>query len=333
MIRIALIVSVWFASLLSATSSTRGAPEQQPTEPPIVVEPALTPLPRGNASRAKIFIEAWTLVRDNFYDPAMHSVDWDAVRDELLPAAEAAASAEALSVVINDALGRLRASHMGHYSRNRREYYELLDIFGRRAPNTASWQVPHDKSYSGIGLVTTEIDGKTFVADAYDAGPAAKVGIHVGDELISVDGQAWSDIAPFREEPERPRIIVLQRGPDPYSTLEVSVRPERIKPHAMFLESMRASARMIESSSFSIGYVRVRSYADSAYHELLRELLTGALCDADGLIVDFRGGWGRRESVIFGHFQSRRCDDGASASRRRLANHRGFLAEAAGRFD
>src|SRR5690606_37600054 len=80
-------------------------------------------------SPAAVFLEAWRITKLAFYDPDMRGVDWDAVRDELLPRARAAATPAELSAVINDALSRLKASHTGHYAPHQREYYELLDIF------------------------------------------------------------------------------------------------------------------------------------------------------------------------------------------------------------
>ena len=37
----------------------------------------------------QIFIDAWRLERDYFYDPGMHGVDWEGVRDKYLPLVEA----------------------------------------------------------------------------------------------------------------------------------------------------------------------------------------------------------------------------------------------------
>jgi carboxyl-terminal processing protease len=61
----------------------------------------------------------------------------------------------------------------------------------------------------------------------------------------------------------------------------------------MFLEGMRASARVLQANGRRIGYVHVWSYAGYAYQEALERLLSdGILRDADALIWDLRDGWG-----------------------------------------
>jgi carboxyl-terminal processing protease len=61
----------------------------------------------------------------------------------------------------------------------------------------------------------------------------------------------------------------------------------------MFLEGMRASARIFQANGRRIGYVHVWSYAGYAYQAELERLLSeGVLKDADALIWDLRDGWG-----------------------------------------
>jgi len=60
----------------------------------------------------------------------------------------------------------------------------------------------------------------------------------------------------------------------------------------MFLAAIDASAEVVERGGKRIGYVRIRSYANSDYHEKLKELLRTKLKDADALVIDIRGGWG-----------------------------------------
>ena len=43
------------------------------------------------------FEEVWRTVRDRFYDPHLHGLDWSAVRERYLPDATRASSEEALA--------------------------------------------------------------------------------------------------------------------------------------------------------------------------------------------------------------------------------------------
>ncbi len=250
--------------------------------------------PQGANEHEAVFLEAWRVTANAFYDSGMAGVDWDAVRRELLPRAAGAKDAAELSGVINEGLSRLHASHTGHYFQDQREYYELLDIFNPEGvPERQGSKIrPGPVEYVGIGLATATIDGRVFAADVYDGGPAARAGILAGDELVGVGDGPWGDVAPFRSREGQPTKVVIQRSADAASRREAEVVPERIRPREMFLAAERASARLIERDGKRVGYVRVRSYAHPAYHELLKELLETDLAGADALVLDLRGGWG-----------------------------------------
>ena len=257
----------------------------------ILAGPALARQPSGNEA---VFLEAWRVTANAFYDPKMHGVDWDVVRTELQPRARAASTPAELSAVINEALSRLHASHTEHYTQDQREYYELLDIFfpdGVPAREGSKIE-PGPVQYVGIGIATQTIDGRTFAADIYDTGPADKAGILPGDELLNVEGQPWGDVAPFRGRDGKPTRITIQRTPDPASRRELTATPELIRPHALFLASVRGSARIIKQDGKRIGYVRIRSYSHPDYHEALKEVLSAEFEGADGMVLDLRGGWG-----------------------------------------
>ncbi len=59
----------------------------------------------------QIFIDAWRLERDYFYDSGMHGVDWVAVRDKYLPLVDRITTREELSDLIGRVVGELSALH------------------------------------------------------------------------------------------------------------------------------------------------------------------------------------------------------------------------------
>lgn len=66
--------------------------------------------PQGSEGAAT-FDAAWTLIRDSHFDRRMNGLDWEALRRELRPRAEAAASPGELRGVIREMLQRLGLSH------------------------------------------------------------------------------------------------------------------------------------------------------------------------------------------------------------------------------
>jgi carboxyl-terminal processing protease len=75
--------------------------------------------------------------------------------------------------------------------------------------------------------------------------------------------------------------------------IQAPVTPVDIEPNRMFLDGMKASARIVQANGRRIGYVHVWCYAGYAYQQALERLLSeGALNEADALIWDLRDGWG-----------------------------------------
>jgi carboxyl-terminal processing protease len=82
--------------------------------------PAAAPRPRagteaGDTTRQELaqrtFDIVWSIVRDTHWDPTFNGVDWDAVRNELLPKAMACPDDACVRAAIVEALGRLGQSH------------------------------------------------------------------------------------------------------------------------------------------------------------------------------------------------------------------------------
>ena len=259
--------------------------------PPLPAE-AATAEPQAK-SDTDVFDEAWRLVQNKFYDRNLLGLDWEAVGNKHRGAyAEAKTDAER-SAAINAMLDELGVSHTHHFIKEQPSYYQLVDIF--------SWPLRRDIpkyfsggaiTYSGIGIFTKTIDGKTFISGVLAGLPADTAGLRVGDEIISADGSSFEPVGSFRgKEGEAVALAIRRDANGPVMT--IAVRPQRIKPDDAFESAMRDSARIIEANGRRIGYIHVWSYAGRSYQEILEAALSeGKLKDADALIWDLRDGWG-----------------------------------------
>jgi carboxyl-terminal processing protease len=235
----------------------------------------------------------WQTVRERFYDPHMHGLDWPAIREHYLPEARRATSGDMLASVINSMLSELHASHTRYYTPDEPEYYQLADIFAgalrRRGLDRA---FPSGRiSYPGIGILSrADPQGRSSIIGVIDRTPAQEAGLLPDDGIISADNEPFQPVASFRAKVGKQVVLTLRRADE---TMQVAVTPANIEPNRMFLDGMEASARVIEANRQRIGYVHVWSYAGSAYQQALERLLVeGALKDADALIWDLRDGWG-----------------------------------------
>jgi carboxyl-terminal processing protease len=243
----------------------------------------------------KTLDEVWKDVNENFFDPKFNGVDWKAKRGEYKNQIKQAQSVEEASVVINQMLSELNTSHTRFYSKLEPAYYQLLGIFNRGSfSKEIKKNFPDGKiEYTGIGIFTQDINGKTFITAILDGSPAAKAGLKVGDEVLTVDGKPYQPIQSFVDKADQEVKISIQRIPDSKSFEELTLVPKKLNANTLFLEAMRESVKIIERDRKKIGYVHIWSYAGDQYQQLLvEEIAKGNLKDADALIWDLRDGWG-----------------------------------------
>jgi C-terminal processing protease CtpA/Prc len=242
----------------------------------------------GNAT----FDQAVQVVMDNFYDPAV------------LPAFAAAVAAEekilpleSTSFAYDAALDRLvaglGASHTGHYDASQLDYYELADIFRFNYRQDLRRLFPPEGriTYPGIGIASALLDGKRFVTDVYDGGPAAKAGILVGDEILAADGAPFQEIGSFRDKVGTNVKLEVRRQADA-APITVDVPVVQLQPSDALVEGITDSARITEKNGKKIGYLHIWTFASGDVEGAIDAALTGPLAAADALVVDLRGRWG-----------------------------------------
>ncbi len=147
-------------------------------------------------------------------------------------------------------------------------------------------------TYAGIGIASAKIDGKSFATHVYDGGPAAKAGLLIGDEIVSVDGQPFAEIGSFRGKAGGTAHLTVRRaaGAEP---IAIDVPVAEIQPGDLFVRAISDSVRRFDQGGKRIGYIRLWAYTrDDVTQVLYDELGNGRLKDVDGLVLDLRSKWG-----------------------------------------
>src|ERR1051326_1467457 len=243
-------------------------------------------------SRADIFQEVWQTVRDNFFDPHLKGVDWDAAQKRFAKEATNARTDEEFSAVINAMLAELRTSHTEFYTKRDPDYFQLVGLFWSILESKMKPFIPDPKpSYPGIGISTYTTEERQFIRDVFDGSPAALAGLHVGDEILDADGAPFQPIGSFIGKVGKTVQLRIRRTADA-QPVTVPVTPKMLDPTTMFLDAMKASVEIVESDGVKVGYVHIWSCAAESYQTQLDAELNGRLRDADALVVDLRDGWG-----------------------------------------
>lgn len=259
---------------------------------------------REPVTPAALLEQAQEIVAKNFYNPGGLKPFVEALQ----AGRETARTVEEAGVVISQALRALRVSHTARYTPDQIEYYELLDIL--RARGFEETPAFHDKhiAYEGIGMAARSIEGQTFVTYLYDGAPAQKAGLHVGDEIITVDGQPYRPIESFKQHAGGTVTVRIRRAAGAEPT-RIDVPVIWIRPNVSLSEAIRNSVRVVEREGQRIGTIRLWTYGSSNMRGLLTELISSEpLRSADGLVLDLRSRWGGYGSEAADLFLSRTRD-------------------------
>ena len=238
--------------------------------------------------RELAFRTAWARIRDRFYDPEVHGMDWKAVRGRYLEPARNATSMSVFQRVIYMMLAETDASHLGFYSsaNSRKEW-------GRREVRSG-WM--ETTAHTGLHLAAGK--GGWVVRDVIPDGPADRpgVGIAAGDMIVSVDGKPVSgneDPALLLNGAEGRSVLLGHRrngGSNVVSRIKTCTfaNARRLVQDAKIKASRR---RVHELSNGRFGYLHVAKMNWSTFWPFQHDVFAEGY-GKDGLVVDVRGNTG-----------------------------------------
>jgi carboxyl-terminal processing protease len=125
------------------------------------------------------FDAAWRILKSNYVAENASHVDWDALRAELRPRAEAAHSAEDVRAVIRDMLARIGQSHFA--------------ILPAPVASEMSGPALGAAEVGSLGFDVGPVDGHLIVTRVDANGPAARAGVKPGWILNRVAGRSVDD--------------------------------------------------------------------------------------------------------------------------------------------
>ena len=227
--------------------------------------------------KLEVFQQAWTYIRDNFFDPDFHGANWEAVRAEYAPLAAGARTPDELRRIISEMLGELNASHSGI----------AAPFSSAQPPAIGRLGVRFDREEyeRGGALRITEIIPLT---------PAAIGKIKPGEYLLAVDGAPISARSNLDEllayRINRRVALTIAASADGAQKREVIVRPvsggtERTLLYRRWVEDNRAYVARI--SNGRLGYVHMADMGTGALTQLYIDL-DAENQKRDGVVVDVR---------------------------------------------
>ena len=232
--------------------------------------------------KMEVFRQAWTYMRDGFYDDKFHGVDWKAVRTRYEPRIAGAQTPDEMRRLLNLMVGELNASHMGVAGGGGRG--------GRGGGGPAAGRL-------GLRFDRGEYErnGRLRVSSVIPLGPAAITRqVSVGDYVVAVNGSAITPQVNLDEllshANNRRTELSVAASPDATDRREVIVRPvtggaEKNLLYREWVEWNRAYVN--KASGGRLGYAHMNDMSEGALRRLYLDLDAENRAK-DGVVIDVR---------------------------------------------
>ena len=228
--------------------------------------------------KREVFHQAWTYMRDHFYDEKYHGADWPKVERTFSPQIAGAQTPGEMRRLINLMLGELNASHLGISA----------PPGGRQNPPVGKLGLRFDRT-------EYEVNGRLKVTESIDLGPAAITGqIKPGDLLLSVDGspiEARANLDRLLEGKVNRRVeLTVSSTGDANDRRTVVVRPVNLATekgllYRHWVNSRRAYVERI--SQGRLGYVHMFDMSANSLNQLYADLDIENHAK-EGVVIDLR---------------------------------------------
>ena len=230
----------------------------------------------------QIFQDSWRIMRDWFYDPAMHGYDWDALRSKYASQLPSLGRRSDLDMIIGEMISELNA---GHTYLNAGDEFRVKRIEG--------------------GLLGCEFEdsghryfriGKVFAGENWHEqfrSPLTEhgVGVTAGEYLIAIDNEeVLVPDNPYRlleNTAGRTVALTVNTKPDREGARTVQVRTITSETNLRFLDWVKRNMAWVDSASNGrIGYIWIPNTAAEGNRELFKWFYPQAKKQA--LILDDR---------------------------------------------
>jgi tricorn protease len=235
-----------------------------------------------------LFLDAWRLERDYFYDRHMHGVDWPAMRDRYLPLVDRVSDRDELNDVIAQMVSELSALHTFVQGGDARKPVDQIDLAALGA------QLRRDESAGGYVVDHVYLHDPDLPNEAPPLARPESL-VNEGEVIVSIDGVGLLSVPDERAllRGKAGQQVLLQVKSKSGETRDVLVKPisAREESDLRYTEweySRRLKVESAAQGAFQgkIGYVHLRAMGPNDIDQWERDYYP--VFTREGLIIDVR---------------------------------------------
>ncbi len=235
----------------------------------------------------QMFMEAWRIERDYFYDPAMHGVNWEAMKQRYAALLPYVVDRADLNYVIGELIAELNCSHT-YVSGGDMEWPGGLSV------GLLGCDFELDQT-NGAYRISRIYEGAAWDTEARSPLRAPGLKVNEGDYLLAVNGRPmdtavdpWAAFQGLAGEVVR---LTVSRTPDANDANDVLIQPISSEFRLRNLAWIEGNRKKVEDATQGrVGYIYVPDTGTHGQNELVRQF--GPQFDKDALVIDerFNGG-------------------------------------------
>lgn len=245
-----------------------------------------------HAEWAQIYNEAWRQMRDFFYDPNMHGVDWEKMRDKYSVMLPYVNHRNDLTYLIGELIGELNVGHAyvggGDKPEVEKVYTGLLGA-----------KISQDKS--GFYKIEKILKGENYRDNLRS--PLTEVGVDVkeGDFIIAIDGVKTSELydinLALRGKANKLVKLTVNSTASETGCREVVVKTIEDEAGLYYYNWVQENIEKVEkATNGQVGYIHVPDMGPDGLNEFMKHFYP--LLTKKALIIDDRGNGGGNVSPM-----------------------------------
>lgn len=240
----------------------------------------------------QIFNESWRQMRDFFYAPNLHGVDWKAMREKYQPLVKYVNHRMDLTYIIGEMIGELNAGHAyvggGDHPKPGRI---KLGLLGAQL----------EKDASGYYKIKKILKGQNW--DNSLRSPLTEIGVDVkeGDFIIEIDGNSTKDMKDIYESlvntAGKQVALTVNSSPKPEGSRKTVVVPTGDEQQLYYFNWIQTNVEKVNKATDGrVGYIHIPDMGVGGLNQFVKYYYPQL--KKEGLIIDVRGNGGGNVSPM-----------------------------------
>ncbi len=240
----------------------------------------------------QMFDEIWRHMRDFFYDPGMHGVDWQTIHDKYNVMVPYVSHRSDLAYLMGEMIAELNVGHT-YVNNGERPEPERIQT------GLLGAQLSRDKS--GYFRIDKILKGANWSNGLTSPLRAVGVNVNEGDYIISVDGikaTTTDDIYTLLIGKAGNEVMLeVNSKPSPEGSREVLVKPINSESSLYYYQWVHSNIEEVNrQTNGKVGYIHIPDMGVSGLNEFAKYYYPQLT--KDGLIIDVRGNGGGNVSPM-----------------------------------